>query len=432
MRILILTILVLLLGFSGYFASKIHNDSYELNEMKYDYAEINRINYGLFNIPLWKEKIFEIVRSKMDEFKISEGAYSNLGAQVETYLYKMYDDWFSSGKLIDQLYQSMSEGSKINKMVLNMVKKAVDDNIDKIDLKSQIPVMARSISKDIEKSEPELMKILQTELTRMLFEGAKTAVRDVRFPLYVKYGQGSFENTRNFLGETISEKEAKLKKDVQWMYGLVILMIILLMVAYKFVPFKEFILGLTAVSIVLLILGVTLPMMDIDARLNAFNMELFDEQIEFEEQVMYFQSKSILDVTQTLWEGKGIDLKIVAALIFMFSIVFPFFKLITSTIFLYVKRIQHSKLFQTIIFHLGKWSMADVFVVAMFMAYIGFYGLVTSQLGEISRNPTGYAVETLNYSKLSTGALFFTSYCILSIITSIWINRKANLDELDG
>ena len=67
--------------------------------------------------------------------------------------------------------------------------------------------------------------------------------------------------------------------------------------------------------------------------------------------------------------------------------------------------------------------MADVFVVALFMAYIGFHGLLTSQLGGIARNETGFNIETLNYSRLSPGALFFTSYCILSIIIGIIINR---------
>ena len=76
--------------------------------------------------------------------------------------------------------------------------------------------------------------------------------------------------------------------------------------------------------------------------------------------------------------------------------------------------------------------MADVFVVAMFMAYIGFYGIITSQLGDIGRNQTGYAVETLNYSKLSPGALFFTTYCILSIITGILIKRWEGKQEEDN
>ena len=70
--------------------------------------------------------------------------------------------------------------------------------------------------------------------------------------------------------------------------------------------------------------------------------------------------------------------------------------------------------------------MADVFVVAMFMAYIGFYGIVTSQLTGISNNPNGYAVETLNYSKLTAGALYFTFYTLLSIVIGILINKNSN------
>ncbi|MGK0317790.1 MAG: putative paraquat-inducible protein A [Saprospiraceae bacterium] len=79
----------------------------------------------------------------------------------------------------------------------------------------------------------------------------------------------------------------------------------------------------------------------------------------------------------------------------MFSIVVPFIKLVLSSAFLYSNKIRNNKLAKGIIYHLGKWSMADVFVVAMFMAYIGFYGIITSQLGDIGRNQTGYAVETL-------------------------------------
>jgi hypothetical protein len=107
----------------------------------------------------------------------------------------------------------------------------------------------------------------------------------------------------------------------------------------------------------------------------------------------------------------------------MFSVIFPFIKLLLSALFLFSSKVANSKLAKGIIFHLGKWSMADVFVVALFMAYIGFHGLITSQLGDISRNETGFAIETLNYSRLAPGALFFTSYCLLSVIIGIIINR---------
>jgi hypothetical protein len=153
-------------------------------------------------------------------------------------------------------------------------------------------------------------------------------------------------------------------------------------------------------------------------------MAILGNEISFEEQFLYYQSKSILDVTRTLLEGRGIDLKVVGVLVLLFSVVIPFIKLIISGFFMYTDRLKNSKLAQSIIFYLGKWSMADVFVVAMFMAYIGFYGIITSQLTEIKGNETGYAVETLNYSQLSPGALFFTTYCVLSIISGILIHRS--------
>jgi hypothetical protein len=74
--------------------------------------------------------------------------------------------------------------------------------------------------------------------------------------------------------------------------------------------------------------------------------------------------------------------------------------------------------------------MADVFVVALFMAYIGFYGIISSQLNSIANNRGGFAVETINNSGLAPGALFFTTYCVLSIIVGILINKRVDRDQV--
>ena len=203
------------------------------------------------------------------------------------------------------------------------------------------------------------------------------------------------------------------------------LMIVLTLITRNIIGFNALISTLTSISILLLLLGISLPMIDIDARLNSFAFTLMDEPISFDEQVIYYQSKSILEVTQTLWSSGGIDLKLVGVLVLLFSIVFPFFKLVLSAFYLFVEKIRHSNLAQNIIFHLGKWSMADVFVVALFMAYIGLYGLIASQLDTISQNQGGFAVETINYSSLAPGALFFTSYTLLSVYIGILINKQA-------
>jgi len=223
----------------------------------------------------------------------------------------------------------------------------------------------------------------------------------------------------------IEEKEVEINANIKLIYILLIAALLLMALFYKWINFKGLILSFTLISIIFLVLGITLPMIDIDARLESFNINLMGNDLSFDEQVLYFQSKSITDVTQTLIQSRGIDTKVVGILVFLFSIVFPFIKLVLSSLFLFMERVRRSKWAKNIIFYLGKWSMADVFVVAIFMAYIGFYGIISSQLNEIAAGDA-YSVDTVNYSRLSPGALFFTSYCILSIIISILLDRMEN------
>ena len=117
-------------------------------------------------------------------------------------------------------------------------------------------------------------------------------------------------------------------------------------------------------------------------------------------------------------------MKLVGFLILLFSIVLPFLKMVLTTIYLYVKAAQKSSFVKTVIFYLGKWSMADVFVVSIFMAYIGFYGLLSSQLSTMAGGSDSIRIETVNYSEFSPGIIFFTLYCLLSIIMSMLIHRR--------
>ncbi|MBK8500112.1 MAG: hypothetical protein IPL52_15140 [Flavobacteriales bacterium] len=57
--------------------------------------------------------------------------------------------------------------------------------------------------------------------------------------------------------------------------------------------------------------------------------------------------------------------------------------------------------------------MADVMVVAIFMAFIGFNGVVNSQLGDLEDYATSIHVLTTNNSSLEVGFYLFTGYCLL-------------------
>ena len=427
-------IILLVAGLLGLASVKFGMDLYKENTAKnvyhYDYAEINKVNYGLFNIQLWKEKALDIVESRINNFTLSQEAYDQIGGQIELYLYKMYDDYFTSGKLIDEIYANLESSGTMNKMILNMMRGTVDKQLKNLDLKSKIPGLAAQLKVEIKKNEPEIRQVLQKELLNMVMSDEQADYVDRRTRIYVRHGFDNAGDTGEFLLEKVKNSESNISTLLKYITGLLACALLVLLLGFKLISFKDLMLGFTIISIILLVLGISLPMIDIDARLNSFGIQIMGQEIAFDEQVLYFQSKSIVEVTKTLWTGGSWDLKLVGALILLFSIVFPFIKLVLSICYLYWEKAKKSKTVKTIIFYLGKWSMADVFTVALFMAYIGFYGLVTTQLADISRNDTGFAVETLNYSKLSPGAFFFTAYCLLSITTSLLINRR-DLKEAD-
>ena len=419
----LLAALIGLIGYGSYLALDIRKISKEKTALKEQYADVNRINNGLFNIQLWKEKAYQLFQDRASSFTINGEVYTEVEDMLSDYLRVAYRDYIESGVLIDQMLDQAEKDGKINKMFLKIIKDNVGEQIKNLGLKAKIPSISKSLMVELKKNEPMIKGYITEGLSDMLFDESSSTYIDPRKGFFQRMGYEDVESYNSASLSTIKELEDDLDKKVRLEYILLLSGVVISLALYKVLGFVLATSMVTIISIVFLLLGVSLPMIDIDARLNAFTMDLLGQAISFDEQFMYYQSKSILDVTWTLIEGRGIDLKIVGVLILMFSIVIPIIKLILSTLFLYTRRLRGSKTVKTIIFYLGKWSMADVMVVAIFMAYIGFYGIITAQLDEISGNQTGYSVETLNYSQLSPGALFFTTYCILSIITGIMIHR---------
>lgn len=429
MKYILLALFTALVAFCGFKAYELRQLQLDQTELKEDYAEINRVNYGLFNLQLWKEKAIEIFEGRIKDFAITPAVYTDVEKELIGYLNRAYNQYIESGALIDQILSDVEKGGKVNKFFIKLLKENLGPQIKNLNLKSRIPALAKELSAELKRNEPMLKGYLTTELSRLLADADLGNVKDRRIPIYKKYGAETLNETKEVITSRIKQNDQLLDQKIKLLYGLLLGGFFVAILFFKGLGFKLFVTVVTLISIVFLLLGVSLPMIDIDARLNDFTMNVLGTQVSFDEQVLYYQSKSILDVTWTLIEGRGIDLKIVGVMILLFSIVVPFIKLVLSTLYLYIDKLKGSKWVEIIIFYLGKWSMADVFVVAMFMAYIGFQGLVTSQLGEIGRNQTGYAVETVNYSQLSPGALFFTTYCILSIITGTLIARKYRVKD---
>lgn len=426
MKILDWTILIISLAVI-LFGVKLSKDIYEIQSqvsiIKEDYAEINKVNYGLFNMEEWRVKAFDVFTGHIDQFNISPGAYKEAEGELRKYLYSIYDEYIASGKIFTKIFDDAEKNGKVNKVILKMLKENVANQIQALGIKENIPDMAKTLAKELKSNEPRFRQIMQDELKNLLKYDIKYKYIDPRQNVFAKYTCENIDCTNGKIKINLEELQKKITDCIKLLSILLASLLMILLIGYELFNFKVVISVLTLSSLILLALGISLPMINIDVRMNSFVFNLFEKDLVFPEQVVFYQSKSILDVTKTLLESSGIDLKIVGILILCFSVIFPVIKLVLSALYLFFEKIRTSRFATGMIFYLGKWSMADVFVVALFMAYIGFYGMFDAQMRALEQNKGGFAIETVNYTELSYGAMFFTAYCILSIIIGLMVNK---------
>ena len=118
------------------------------------------------------------------------------------------------------------------------------------------------------------------------------------------------------------------------------------------------------------------------------------------------------------------DVMIVGGLIGLFSVIFPFLKLLATIIHIPLsKRSQSPAVVQFFALKSSKWSMADVMVVSIFMAYIGFSRLIETQLGQIGTRTPQVDVLVTNGTQLQVGFYFFAAFCLLGLIISTLAER---------
>src|SRR5690606_35784471 len=133
--------------------------------------------------------------------------------------------------------------------------------------------------------------------------------------------------------------------------------------------------------------------------------------------------KSIIEIIFILIETGKIDSIVVGILILSFSVLFPFLKLVSMSLYAVNERFRSNSVANWMTFYSGKWSMADVIVVAIFMAYIAFQGILNNQLNGLNRNTESMTAITTNNTSLEPGFYIFLSYVIFSILLSTYLAK---------
>jgi paraquat-inducible protein A len=142
-------------------------------------------------------------------------------------------------------------------------------------------------------------------------------------------------------------------------------------------------LGLTVVSLGLLIPGLSQPALTIVASIPFGNkpMEIFR------------QTQNVVEAVKSLYESGNY---FVSGLVLLFSIIVPFIKAAILGVILAVKSPVAKYRLYLFVRSISKWAMADVFAVGVFIAFLA-----------------SKATDNLD-AVIGTGFYYFVGYCLVS------------------
>jgi len=413
-RLLLILGLTLLLCVEGFLAWRLHALSSQQEQIKSDYSNVNSITLGLLSVDNWRDKVAGIVNQQVKHFKLSPKEKKELQVEVEQVIYALID---KAEAMVNKPQKSL--GAKLKQLVVKTFVKT-----DKI--RAQVPTFARSIIAKVDnpKQKAQLSSMAMSKFNAARHTYALDSARDANQSLtgkmFRKYGVSSLD--------ALGKKQTVLLDDIRtemYVYCFEMLGCILAVLACWWFLRKRvdlhgtlFVMSLLF-AFILLAVGLTASMIEVDCRIGSLDFVLLGQHVVFQNQVLFYESKSIIGVVKVLFQQPAADSIAVGALILCFSIVFPVTKLISTGVHLLSNRkIAENRVIKFFAFQSGKWSMADVIVIAILMTYIGLNGLLNNQLATLNINSENLTLLTTNNTALQPGYIIFISFVLYGLILS--------------
>ncbi|MEM6877826.1 MAG: paraquat-inducible protein A [Bacteroidota bacterium] len=398
----------------------------QMNQLALEQAEALHVRYGLLSVDEWRDQAKIILASRLADVELELGDEVNTQMYAERLLHL----------LIDEFELTLEAKAKDNPLLSGIQSFVRGNIVDFDDFRERVPEMSERLVDDFDELiDPEALADLALgQMDVLLNESESRQDEAARAYFSQQYDCPDLRTCGAYLGEQLFE----LKKEYEWSR--------LLFIGLFLLPFGVWLFGLflniqisknTSVSwptrsaVILastfLIGGLTFPTIAIDARIESLRFELFGSTMEFGQQVLFYESKSILQVVGLLLEEGKLDLVLVGLLIALFSVLFPVAKLVAT---LLPARMRQQAAIHFLVYRSGKWSMADVFVLAIFMAFIGLRGVVGSQLQQIRGGGTETELIATDYTQLGLGFWLFLLFCLTSLWVSSMSSDKENEDRI--
>lgn len=380
-------------------------------DLRTDLAELTHVRYGLLNADRWRDILAPILNAQIDKLDLKEQSQS-LQPTVQRAIYA----------LLDHVKKQMSAPNpkgpagpaQGNPMIVNMIVES---------LRPHVPEYTSVVMAELAK--PGNQAGFKDSIRNVLADGVKSTFSGVDMSAYSsilkRHGCASGAVCEQTLGRKIEEADQR----ISWYY--------LTALASTAVGFVLLMAGrsLSRSAVVVLMLyciavlagGVFSPMIEVEARITRLGATFLGAPVEFQEQSLYFRSKNVLEVFQTLIEMGRPEMTVVAVLVLLFSVVFPALKMLAVSACLYRPALlRTSRIVKFLAFESSKWSMADVMALAIFMSFVAFNGLIGSAM-EGLRFAGGQLAIPTNSSKILPGFYLFIGFCLASIFLSKKLER---------
>jgi len=411
---------VLLLSSMIYTITHLIETGKEAKVLKVDYEQLHSLQYGLLNSNVWTEKISTVFRQKIDEFDFTSTSREEIKKYVETVIDTLIVE-------ADKTVRRDNKKRGFFKSLLGDTKQMITDELVNIrDLRQKVPQYTDAVMNELEK--PANQKILKAVMKDKLHQFMKNNLTPVDMSGYNQilevYQCNDFETCSTLLDAQLKQKAEEMNLYTIAILSMAFILIVLIILQGTILKSITLLL-LSLTSIALLIPGLLLPMLDIEAKINKLYFIILEKPLTFTDQIIFFKSKSISDLVQLLLESDEIKMIFVGVLLVMFSIIFPTLKLISTYLYFYSRSfIGNNAIVRFFALRSTKWSMADVMVVSIFMAYLGLDSMIENELKKLVEQSAPVNVITSNGTDLQVGFFLFLGFVFTSFVLSILVEKS--------
>jgi Paraquat-inducible protein A len=402
----------------AFFGYQLHLLSGRQEQIKEDYSVINSITFGVFSVDQWRDKMVAVVNDQVQDFDITPEQKAAMQKTVELQLRKLVNKAMAS---INKPQKTI--GGKLKKLVFNSMV-----NTDSV--QAQIPSFAKTIVDKM--SSPESKDRLKdiamgkvNQLKNQTFDSTASATTAVTTFMYHKYHVSNNDELNKQLTMRLNTIRSESNMLTFAILGLILIVLGLWWLLRKqshLLP-ALFVMSMLF-AFVLIAVGISASIIEVDARLKTVELTLLGEKVSFQNQVLFFQSKSILGIVGQLIKRSKPDALLVGMLILIFIVIFPVIRMIAKGVYvLSTKKIAENKAVRYLAFEAGKWDMADVMVVGILMTYIGLNGILKSQLSNLNIHNSAFTAITENNSSLQPGYFIFVIYVLFALVLSYILKR---------